>query len=193
MLISEPLPLVRAYLEVLDEPLRAQGGERRGLSRVQRHWLGFCLMGMMLTEALCGARFERASAGRYSAGALTWRFRRAKLPWRWRLRVSVTVVLQRYGITQGVLVVDEVINPRAKVTERIGYAHQLKHPGSGGFVNGQRLVMLLLVTEWVTIPIDFSCYQPDPVYQPWRREDQRLRRQRVPKAQRPKAPVRDPR
>ena len=193
MLISEPLPFVRAYLEVLDEQLRAQGGERRGLSRVQRHWLGFCLMGMMLTESLCWARFERASAGRYSAGALTWMFRRAKLPWRWLLRVSVTVVLQRYGITQGVLVVDDVINPRAKVTERIGYAHKLKHPGSGGFVNGQSLVMLLLVTEWVTIPIDFSFYQPDPVYQQWRREDQRLRRQRVPKAQRPKAPVRDPR
>jgi hypothetical protein len=126
MLISEPLPLVRVYLEVLDEQLRTQGGAQRGLSRLQRHWLGFCLMGMMITESFCWARFERASAGWYSARALTWMFRCAKLPWRWLLQTSVTVVLQRYGISQEVLILDEVTNPRAKVTERIGYAHKIK-------------------------------------------------------------------
>ncbi|HJW29871.1 MAG TPA: hypothetical protein VJ508_11600, partial [Saprospiraceae bacterium] len=60
--------------------------------RALRHWLGFCLMGMMLTESLCWARFERAGLGRYSADALSWMFRRAKLPWGWLLRVSVQVV-----------------------------------------------------------------------------------------------------
>jgi hypothetical protein len=193
MLISEPLPFVRAYLEALDEQLRSYRGTQRGLSRLQRHWLGFCLMGMMITESLCWARFERFSAGRYSAWALTWMFRHAKVPWRWLLRVSVTVVLQRYGIRQGVLILDDVTNPRAKVTERIGYAHKIKHPSSGGFVNGQSLVMLLLVTAAVTIPLEFRFYQPDPVYQQWRRQEQRLRRQGVPKRQRPPSPARDPR
>lgn len=192
MLISEPLPFVRAYLEALDEQLRTHRGAQRGLSRRQRHWLGFCLMGMMITESQCWARFERASAGRYSAWALTWMFRHAKVPWKWLLGISVTVVLQRYGIRQGVLIVDDVTNPRAKVTERIGYAHKLKHPGSGGFVNGQSLVMLLLVSDPVTIPIDFHFYQPDPVYQRWRREDRRLCRHGVPKRQRPQPPARDP-
>jgi hypothetical protein len=193
MLISEPLPFVRAYLEALDTQLRACSSAQRGLTRLQRHWLGFCLMGMMITESLCWARFERASAGRYSAWALTWRFRHAKLPWKWRLRVSVMVVLQHYGISQGVLIIDDVTNPRAKVTARIGYAHKSKHPGSGGFVNGQNLVVLLLVTERVSIPIDFRFYQPDPVAQQWRREDRRLRRQGLPKRQRPQPPARDPR
>src|SRR5512144_1872708 len=150
MLISEPLPFVRTYLETLDEQLRTYRSGQRGLSRQQRHWLGFCLMGMMLTESLCWARFERFSAGQYSAWALTWMFRHAKVPWQWLLRVRVTVVLQRYGIRQGVLILDDVINPRAEVTERIGYSHKLKHPGSGGVVNGQSLVMLLLVTAAVT-------------------------------------------
>lgn len=120
-------------------------------------------------------------------------FHHAKLPWSWLLRVSVTVVLHRYGIGQGVLIVDDVTNPRAQVTERIAYAHKLKHPGSGGFVNGQSLVMLLLVSDPVTIPIDFRFYQPDPLYQRWRREDRRLCRQGVPKHQRPQPPARDPR
>jgi hypothetical protein len=193
MLISEPLPFVRAYLEALDEQLQRSRGSQRGLSRLQRHWLGFWLMGMMLTESLCWARFERAGLGRYSADALSWMFRRAKLPWGWLLRVSVQVVLARYGIGWGVLILDDVSNPRAKVTRRIGYAHKLKHPASGGFVNGQSLVVLLLVTAWVSIPIDFRFYQPDPVYQRWRREDQRQRRQGVPKRQRPSPPARDPR
>lgn len=193
MLISEPLPFVRAYLEALDEQLRTHCGAQRGLSRLQRHWLGFCLMGMMITESFCWARFERASAGRYSARALTWMFRCAKLPWSWLLQTSVTVVLQRYGISQGVLILDDVTNPRAKVTERIGYAHKIKHPSSGGFVNGQSLVMLLLVTERVTVPVDVRFYQPDPLYQRWRREDKRLRRQGVPKRQRPQPPAVNPR
>ena len=193
MLFGEPLPFVCAYLEQLDEQLRVQGGPHRGLSRLQRHWLSFCLMGMMMTESLCWARFERASAGRYSAAALTWMFRHAKLPWGWLLRVSVRVVLHRYGITGGVLIIDDVANPRAKVTRHIAYTHKLKHPGSGGFVNGQSLVMLLLITAQVTIPMDFCFYQPDPLYQRWRREDQRLRRQGMAKRQRPKPPAVDAR
>lgn len=81
MLISEPLPFVRTYLDVLDEQLRRYHGRARGLSRIQPHWLGFCLRGMRVTESLCWARFERASGGQYSARALTWMFRCAKLPW----------------------------------------------------------------------------------------------------------------
>lgn len=193
MLIRQPLPFIPAYLEALDEQLRTLDGAGRGLSRLQRQWLGFCLMGIMITESLCWARFERAGLGWYSADALSGMFRCAKLPWSGLLRVSVQVVLARYGLHGGVLVVDDVINPRAKVTRRIGYAHKLKHPTSEGFVNGQSLVMLLLVSEWVTIPIDFRFYQPDPVYRQWRRQDQRLRRQGVVKAQRPPAPAFDPR
>jgi len=72
----------------------------------------------LTTESFCWARFERASAGRYSARALTWMFRCAKLPWSWLLQTSVTVVLQRYGISQGVLILDEVTNLCAKITIR---------------------------------------------------------------------------
>lgn len=193
MLISEPLPFVRAYLAALDAQLRVCSGARRGLTRLQRHGLGFCLMGLLITESLCWARFERASAGRYSARALTWMFRRAKLPWSWLLRVSATVVLQRYGIRHGVLILDDLTNPRAKVTARSAYAHKLKHPSSGGFINGQSLVMLLVVGGPVTVPVDFRFYQPDPAYQQWRRQDQHLRRQGLPKGRRPKPPVPDPR
>ncbi len=49
------------------------------------------------------------------------------------------------------------------------------------------------MTERVSIPIDFRFYQPDPVAQQWRREDRRLRRQGLPKRQRPQPPARDPR
>jgi hypothetical protein len=53
--------------------------------------------------------------------------------------------------------------------------------------------MLLLVTAVVTIPLEFRFYQPDPVYQQWRRQEQRWRRQGVPKRQRPPSPARAPR
>ncbi|QBQ54394.1 hypothetical protein [Nitrosococcus wardiae] len=115
-------------------------------------------------------------------------FRCAKLPWSGLLRASVTVVLARYGI-QGVWIVDDVLNPHAKVTQRISYVHKVKHPGSGGFVNGQSLVMRLLVTEAVILPANFGFYQPDPVQQRWRREEKTLRRRGVPKRERPPPPA----
>lgn len=115
MLISEPLPFVRAYLDVLDEQLRRYHGRSRGLSRIQRHWLGFCLMSMMVTESLCWARSERASGGRYSARALTWMFRLRQAA------LERVITRQRDGSAGplrdpggGVLVAD---NPRAKVAQ----------------------------------------------------------------------------
>ena len=89
MPISQPLPFIDAYLDALDEQLRTLDSAGRGLSRIQRQWLGFCLMGIMIAESLCWARFERAGLGRYSANVLSWTFRCAKLPWSGLLRVSV--------------------------------------------------------------------------------------------------------
>jgi len=120
MRLSQPLPLVRASLETLDEQLRTYRSGPRGLSRRQRQWVGLCLMGMRITASWCWARCARFRAGRDSAWALTWLFRYATVPWRWRLRVRVTVVLHRDGIRQGVLSLDDVPNPRAKVTDRPG-------------------------------------------------------------------------
>jgi hypothetical protein len=62
---------------------------------IQRSWLGLCLMGILVTNSVCWARFERASLGRYSLAALSWMFRHAKLAFALLLQKSVQVVLRK--------------------------------------------------------------------------------------------------
>jgi len=100
-------------------------------------------MGILLTNSVCWAKFERASLGNYKIAALSWMFRETKVAWEYLLLASVTLVLERHGITDGVLVLDESDRARTKRTKRIYGVHKQKHKASGGYVNGQTVVLLL--------------------------------------------------
>jgi hypothetical protein len=56
--MSEPVPFVKAFAAELDAALRAHRTRARGLSRLQRRWLGFCLMAMIVINSLSWKRFE---------------------------------------------------------------------------------------------------------------------------------------
>ena len=81
--------------------------------------------------------------------------------------------MKKYGITSGVLVLDESDRARSKNTKRIHKhkVHKQHHKASGGYVNGQTVVLLLLVTDSITIPIGFKFYMPDPVISAWQKEE----------------------
>ena len=64
MLLNAPLPFIDTFVDELDNGLRAHEPEK-GWSSTQRKWLGFCLMGILLTNSVCWAKFERASLGKY--------------------------------------------------------------------------------------------------------------------------------
>lgn len=192
MLIGQPLPFVSAFVEELDAALRTHSEVSRGLSALQRRWLSFCLMAVMVTNSLCWARFERAGLGRYSQAALSWMFRHAKLPWEGLLQRSVGVILRCHGIDSGTLVMDDTDQRRSKVTRRIAGVHKLKDKASGGFLMGQSVVFLLLVSATLTVPVGFAFYEPDPVRRAWDKQDRRLKQQGIPKRQRPPEPARNP-
>ncbi|UOA07008.1 transposase [Methylobacter sp. S3L5C] len=103
------------------------------------------------------------------------------------------LVLKRHGITEGVLVLDESDRARSKRTKRIYGVHKQKHKVSGGYVNGQTVVLLLLVTQMVTLPVGFAFYRPDPALTAWSKEDKRLKKAGMAKKDRPVQPVRDSR
>jgi hypothetical protein len=149
-------------------------------------------MAIMLTNTICWARFERAGLGRYSQGALSWMFRHAKLPWEKLFQMSVAVILRRQGIKGGILVVDDTDKARSKTTRTIAHVHKLHDKASGGFIRGQNLVFLLLVSELITVPVGFAFYEPDPVRTRWAKQDRALRKQGVAKRQRPPKPPRNP-
>jgi hypothetical protein len=190
MLMHEPAHFIKTFVTDLDAALGTLKPNAK-LTQLQRFWLGFCLTGMLLTNSVCWAKFERASLGEYKIAALSWMFREAKVAWNYLLLASVSLVLVQHGITEGELVLDESDRSRSKRTKRIHKAHKQKHKASGGYVNGQTVVLLLLVTQSVTIPVGFAFYMPDPALTAWTKEDRRLKKQGMTKKDRPVMPERN--
>jgi hypothetical protein len=190
MLMYEPAQFIKIFVTDLDAALGTLKPNAK-LTQLQRFWLGFCLTGMLLTNSVCWAKFERASLGEYKIAALSWMFREAKVAWDYLLLASVSLVLVQHGITGGELVLDESDRARSKRTKRIHKVHKQKHKASGGYVNGQTVVLLLLVTQSVTIPVGFAFYMPDPALTAWTKEEKRLKKAGVAKKDRPVMPKRN--
>jgi hypothetical protein len=120
-------------------------------------------------------------------------FRHTKIAWERLLPLSVQVILRRYGITEGCLCLDDSDKRRSKVTQKIAYVHKLKDKASGGFIRGQSLIFLLLITPKVTVPVGFVFYSPDPALTAWNQADKRLKQAGVPAKERPPKPPQNPR
>jgi hypothetical protein len=191
MIIGKPAPFVRAFVDVVDEAIREQSPSH-GMSAMQRTWLAFCVTAVLVTNSMCWARFARASLGTYSLAALSWMFRHSKIPWDELLVASVRVILRHYGITSGSLVIDDTDNPRSKSAQALAHLYQLRDQESGGYIWGQSLVFLLLVTPKISIPVGFAFYQPAPALSAWYKQEKALKKQGVATPQRPPKPPANP-
>jgi len=180
VIITEAPSFIKTYVEDLNNKLeKHQPGAR--LTLTQRTWLSFCLTGILMVNAVCWAKLERASLGNYKLSALSWMFRKSKISWEYLLIASVRLILKSYGITGGILVLDESDRSRSKNTKRIHKAHKQKHKASGGYINGQTVVLLLLVTDSITVPVGFKFYMPDPAVSAWNKEEEKLKKREFPR------------
>jgi hypothetical protein len=191
MIIGQPAPFVRAFVEAVDAAIRAQSPSH-GMSAIQRTWLAFCVTAVLVTNSMCWARFARASLGTYALAALSWMCRHSKIPWDALLVASVRVILRHYGITSGSLVIDDPDNPRSKAARALAHLYKLRAKESGGYLWGQSLVFLLLVTPKISIPVGFAFYQPAPEFSAWSKPEKALKKQGVAKQQRPPKPPANP-
>lgn len=191
MIIGEGLPFIQTYVASLNEAIKS-GSPSNELTRIQRYWLSFVILGVLVTNTLCWARFERFSCGEYGASAICWVFKKAKVAWDLLLSASVRKIIENYGIKSGILVVDDTDVERSKNTTEISKVHTIRDKKRSGFFKGQNIIFLLLVTETLSIPVGFAFYEPDPVISAWKKEDKRLRKSGVAKRFRPSSPKRDP-
>lgn len=171
MLFRQTLPFIDDFIANLDLALQDHHQNAK-LSRIQKAFLSFCLMGILVTNSICWARFERASLGKYAISALSWMFRRSPIPWDKLLHMGVSVVIEKYKLTSGVLLIDDTDHKRTKKTTKIAHAYKVFDKKTNGYFNGQTIVFLVLVTPKVTIPVGFSFYVPDPAIKIWEKEDQ---------------------
>lgn len=190
MFFLKPLSLCSLFIEQLNESLETIGA--RPLSRIQRTWLSICITGVLVTNTVCWKRFERACFGQYSATALSKMFCRGKILWERLLFASVCRVITAYNITSAVLALDGTENKRSKNTKALAKVHKMKDKSTGGFIMGQHLTILILITDKITVPVGFELYEPDPVQKLWQKQDKKLRKTGVAKSKRPKEPKRNP-
>ncbi len=190
-MIIQPLPCANLFVETLNEALRS-ADPAAGLTRIQRAWLVTVLMGIVVTDMLCWAAFERRGINRFTQSQLRWMFTSAKLAWSRLLCCSVRIILRHYGIHSGTLVLDETDKHRAKVTKKIANAHKIKDKKSGGYFNGQELVFLFLATDTLSFPVDFRFYTPDPAVSAWRKRYKEQKQQGILAAERERRPEPNP-
>src|SRR6266704_6950461 len=149
MIIGKPAPFVSAFLDAVDTAMRAHQ-PHHAMSATQRAWLAFCPTAVLVTNSICWARFERASLGTYALAALSWMFRHRKIPWDTLLVASVRVILRPHDITSGHLVIDDTDNPRSKSAKALAHLYKLRDKERGGYLWGQGLVFLVLVTPKIS-------------------------------------------
>lgn len=191
MVIGKPAPFVSAFVDTVDQAIREQS-PHDGMSTIQRTWLAFCVTAVLITNSICWARFERASLGTYALAALSWMFRHSKIPWDELLVASVRVILRHYGLHSGSLVIDDTDHKRSKAAHTLAHLYKLRDKESGGYVWGQSLVFLVLVTPKISLPVGFVFYQPAPELSAWYKKATALKQQGVPPKQRPPKPAANP-
>ena len=186
-----PVPNIDNYVLNLNHTMKEINSDLK-LSRSQCLWLSVVLTGIAVTGKLCWALFERRSIGSFGQERLRWMFVFGAIAWPLLLQASVLLLIKHYGIKEGVLVIDDTHKKRAKKTTKIAKAHKIKDKATGGYINGQELVFLALVTSTVTIPVGFRFYQPDPKLSEWNKENKKLKRKGIPAKQRPSRPEPNP-
>src|SRR5262247_3323821 len=191
MILGKPAPFVRAFIDAVDDAIRASQ-PHHGMSALQRTWLAFCVTAVVVTNSICWARFARASLGTYSLAALSWMFRHSKIPRDDLWVASVRVILHHHGLTSGSLLIDDTDNPRSKAAHTLAYLYKLRDKESGGYLWGQSLVFLVLVTPQISLPVGVLFYQPAPELSAWYKTDKALKRQGLPARQRPRKPAPNP-
>ena len=191
MFIRKLLPFVEDYLNSLNDAL-TEYNPGIALSRIQKYWLGFCIMGILQSNQINWTGFARLSLGKYNKNAISWMFRHSKISWEHLFHISLGVVLHRYGIRKGILAIDDTDKKRSKSVKTIYGCHKVKDKSTGGFFMGQKLVFLALVTPKITIPAGFTFHRPDPALTKWFKENKRLKKKGIPAKERPKKPERSP-
>ena len=154
LVLIRPLSVVTVFLDSLSDSLKSITPSAQ-LTTIQKTVLTALIMGIVVTETLNWAAFERRSLGKFKSTRLCWIFYSAKIAWHQMLQASVRNILSHYGIAEGVLTIDDSAKRRSKRTTQIEGAHKIRDKPTGCYINGQELIFMVLVTDIATFPVGF--------------------------------------
>jgi hypothetical protein len=123
---------------------------------------------------------------------LSGMFRHSKIPWDELLVARGRVILRHYGLTCGRLVLEDTDHKRSKSAHTRAHLYKLRDKESGGYIWGQSLLLLLVVTLAITLPVGFTFYQPAPELSAWDKQAKALKQHGGPPKERPPQPPPNP-
>ncbi len=189
MLFTEISKEVKSFVENLDKGLQELKKDCK-LTKIQKFWLCFCLMGIIITGKINWAAFELASICSYKQKALSFMAQHAKIPFELLFDASVRNILKLYNITEGMIVIDDYDRSRSKNTKKLFGVFKTKDKKTNGYCAAQNFVLAIFVTDKITFPIGFMQYQPCLKTKEWNAINKEERAKNIPLSQRTKKPKR---
>ena len=117
MICPDGLLFINDYIESLNKILQQENKQQ--LTKIQRYWIKFVLLGILVTNSVCWVKMERFSIGIYSNKAISWMFRHGKICWGLLLTTSIKHIIKKYKIKNCVLGIDDSDKSRSKNTTEI--------------------------------------------------------------------------
>lgn len=187
-MFAASLSFIDQFISEFSLGLESISPQRGFLTKKQIEFIAFALKAILVTNTVCWKVWEKMSCQKVTDSGLNWMFYKSTIPWLFLLQAAVKVLLKKNRIKKGILVIDDSDRSRSKKTTHIGKTHKIKDKKTNGYVNGQNLVFVLLVSDTISIPVGFYFYKPDPAYTLWKQQDEKLKKERIPKKERPEKP-----
>jgi hypothetical protein len=161
------------------------------LSKLQSVFISLTITAMVLQGQLCWAVIERVTLGNVCAQALSWMMHHSRIPWSNLMKSAIGMIFELYKVAKVTLVIDDTDRPRSKVIRVLYAVFKTLDKKTGGYINAQNIVFIVVVSKICTFPIGFAFFRPDPKYTKWKANDKQLRKKKVPKKLRPTCPPHD--
>jgi len=94
-------------------------------------WLAIRMMGILFTNTISWQGFSRVSIGKYTKAGFSKMCLHGKIAWNRLLICSAKMILKKFKISQGVLLIDDKNHERSKKTEKftVFINRKIKKPG----------------------------------------------------------------
>ncbi len=124
MIVGKPFAFLIDYVSQLSDMME-NSQIKAGMTCGRKNWLAFCLTCVIVTNSICWRKFSRVSLGSFTDALLSWYFR-SPMTWELLLSNSVKLILNKFAITEGLLLIDDTGKKRSKVTKQRTGIHYFK-------------------------------------------------------------------
>ena len=137
------LPFVIDYMNMISSNIEIKPNDKK-LTSIGSKIIGFIISGIILYAVINYEDFGRNSLNKYKADSISKLIRRLNRNlFEAIFLASIRGLINKFDLTDGVLVLDDTDNKRSKRTKRIHAVQKIKDKSTSGYMQGQSMGLLL--------------------------------------------------